>query len=96
MRNLLTISTSNNKTYRETVTSWLERDVKILSCGTHYDDGDTIWWAIGGTDMPIKETSFLNSYGSREFIVEIDDEEYRKMNTTRGEWVNPADGVNNA
>lgn len=79
MRNLLTISTSSNKTYREAMTNWLERDVKILSCGTHYDDGDTIWWAIGETDMPIKETSFLNSYGSREFIVEIDDEKYKKM-----------------
>lgn len=79
MRNLLTISTSNDKRYRETVTNWLERDVKILSCGTHYDDGDIIWWAIGETDMPIKESSFINSHGSREFSVEIDDEKYKKM-----------------
>lgn len=79
MRNLLTISTSSDKNYREAMTNWLERDVKILSCGTHYDDGDIIWWAIGETDMPIKETSFINSRGSRDFTIEIDDEKYKKM-----------------
>lgn len=83
MRNLLTISTLNDKNYRETMTNWLERDVKILSCGTHYDDGDIIWWAIGETDMPIKETSRINSRGSKDFTVEIDDDEYKKMHEPR-------------
>lgn len=96
MKNLLTISTLSNKEYRDTVSGWLERDVKILSCGTHLDDGDVVWWAIGETDMPVKEKSYISSRGSREYAVEIDDEAYVEERKQKGTWVKFGEGEKDA
>lgn len=77
MRNLLTISTAIDKDYRSTVSNWLMNGAKILSCGTHFDSeyGGVIWWAIGETEKPTKEITYLNQYGSREYAVVIDEGE---------------------
>lgn len=96
MRNLLTISTTNAAEYRNTVSRWLERDAKLLSCGTHLDDGDVVWWAIAETDMPILERSYITPYGSKAFTVDIDDEAYKKMHKQKGDWVNLSEGDEDA
>lgn len=96
MKNLLTISTTNAAYYRSIVSGWLERDAKLLSCGTHLDDGDVVWWAIAETDMPVMERYYITSYGSKASTVDIDDEAYKKMHEQKGDWVNLSEGDKNA
>jgi len=96
MKNLLTISTTSATNYRNTVSGWLERDAKLLSCGTHLDEGDVMWWAIAETDMPVTERYYFTSNGSRSSTVDIDDEAYKKLNKQKGNWVNFSGGEKDA